>query len=459
MRWVPGHVRAASPVVGTTKPRQVRPSVALPIATLIMAGWLGIQLLLAGCAHSSAHGGGTPAGSGASATSIASAGRSSQVQPERLAGASLRLDGSPGVPLVNLKTSTLYVPILCGTPSPLSACSKTARHAVDLINIAQCNVQSASNCRVVARAMAGKSPFDAALDERTDTLYVVNQFAASVSVISGATCNAMVLRGCGRPLATVKVGKFPQGIAFNPATRSVYVANTAGNSVSVINAASCNAATTLGCDQPVKTVKDGLAPAAVAVDVATDTVYVVNGQHTVSVIDGATCNGYIAAGCSQTPPLITAGFEPYWAAVDEATNTIYVPNNEVDTVSVINGATCNATHISGCGQRPTSVGTGPAPSFVAIDPELHTLFVANQNDDTISEINIAACNAKAKVDCPALAKSEQAVQNPPAGFSADAFALAPDTGTIYLVDAGGVDFLVVTSIGHCNASDTSGCSM
>ena len=37
-------------------------------------------------------------------------------------------------------------------------------------------------------------------------------------------------------------------------------------------------------------------------------------------------------------------------AVDQNTDTIYVANAGDNTVSVINGATCNAQNTSGCGQ-------------------------------------------------------------------------------------------------------------
>ena len=75
------------------------------------------------------------------------------------------------------------------------------------------------------RARVGSSPLAAAVDERTDTVYVVNGNNGTVSVLNGARCNARVTRGCGRPVATVKVGKFPVAAVVNPATRTLYVAN------------------------------------------------------------------------------------------------------------------------------------------------------------------------------------------------------------------------------------------
>ena len=277
-----------------------------------------------------------------------------------LPGGSVVLGGSPGVPLANPKTSTVYIPVQCTT----SSCS-TPEHVVDIVNAAKCNASVISGCRVVARAAAGKFPTAAALDQRTDTLYVTDG-AGTVTVVNGARCNAHVTSGCARPLATIKIGGFPVAAAFNPRTRTVYVASPAGQ-VFVIDAARCNTVTTAGCGKPVKMVKDPLGPDAVDVNVATNTVYAANGGSngngdTVSVINGATCNGSTGTGCGHKPPTIRVGVNPFWDVVDQATNTVYVANHNDGTVSVINGATCNATVTSGCAHTPRAVTTGAGAS-------------------------------------------------------------------------------------------------
>jgi hypothetical protein len=70
------------------------------------------------------------------------------------------------------------------------------------------------------------------------------------------------------------------------------------------------------------------------------------------------------------PPTVTVGnaANPDGLAVDEATDTVYVVNTADDTVSVINGAACNAATASGCGQTPTTVPVGAQNfGYVAID--------------------------------------------------------------------------------------------
>ena len=372
-------------------------------------------------------------------------------------GGSVLLDGSPGVPLANPKTSTVYVPIQCTT----SSCT-TPGHVMDIISAATCNTTTVSGCRVVARAAAGPSPLAAALDQRTDTVYVADG-AGTVTVVNGARCNAAVTSGCATPLATINTGRFLVAAAFNPQTRTVYVASLAGQ-VFVIDAARCNAVTTSGCGKPVKSVKDKAGPGAVAVDVATDTVYAANAGpsdngDTVSVINGATCNGSTGTGCGQTPRTIKVGADPRWDIVDQATNTVYVANHNDGTVSVINGATCNATVTSGCAHIPPAVTTGAAASFAGIDAAVHTVFAVNTNDDTLSAINTQTCRGGMTSGCPKLAPAQQAAPNNGPRYNPfpGQFALIPRLSSLYLVNVGGGNILSVINPGRCDAIHATGC--
>jgi DNA-binding beta-propeller fold protein YncE len=359
------------------------------------------------------------------------------------------LGGSPGVPVADARTGTVYVPI-------------QSSDAVDVIDAAACNARVRSDCRVVARVRVGRSPLAAAIDARTDTIYVVNGSAGTVSVLDGARCNARVTGGCGRAVATIRVGRMPVAAAFNPATRTVYVANLKGRSISVINAARCNAVTRRGCGRAARTVPDRHGPDAVDVDVATDTVYAANSGtsgngDTVSVIDGAACNGSTGRGCGRVPRTIKVGSGAFWVTVDQASDAVYVANNNDGTVSVINGARCNSKVTSGCASRPPAVTTGASAGFVAIDSRLHTVFAINQGDGTLSAINTRTCNGTVTSGCPKRAPNRQAAFSPPSGYNPNAFALIPRTGTAYLVNVGGESFLSVMSIRRCSAAGTSGC--
>jgi DNA-binding beta-propeller fold protein YncE len=373
------------------------------------------------------------------------------------ASGSLSLGASPGVPVANPKTDTVYVPLQCGNPS---MCSATPGRALDVLRASSCTAAALTSCRVVARAVVGESPLAAVIAEETDTVYVADG-SGNVSVVNGARCNARVTSGCSKPLAAIHTGGFPVAAAYDPATGTVYVASLSGK-VFVIDAAECNSRTTEGCGEPVKAVSDSRGPDGVAVDVATDTVYAANSGiggdgHTVSVIDGATCNGGEGGGCGQTPRLINVGNNPFWDVVDQATDTVYVANFNDGTVSVIDGASCNAKVTSGCGQTPPTVRTGSGVAFLVLDTSRHTVFALNQSTDTMSAIDTTTCSGTSSTGCPVFAADEGLPFNPPSGGNANAFAFVPSTGTAYLVNVGGEDFLKPARITGCSAIDSSGC--
>jgi DNA-binding beta-propeller fold protein YncE len=383
---------------------------------------------------------------------------------QRTAIGAVVLDGSPGTPAADTRTGTLYVPIQC--PDSFCSTDKPAR-VVDVINAATCNAKVRSGCHVVARATVGTSPTAAVVDEKTDTIYVTNSVTdgndGTVSVVNGARCNARVTLGCGTPVATIKLGGFVVAAALNPATHTLYVADLKG-SVDVIDVAACNAVTTNGCTRPVRKISDSQGPAALDIDPVTNTVYAVNNGDsdngdTVSVINGATCNGTDGSGCGQVPPSTKVGSGAFWAAVDQAHHTVYVTNDNDGTVSVINGARCNARVASGCGQAWPTVTTGANPEFVALDPSSGTAFVVNHVDDTLSAINTGTCNGTTTSGCAARARNVQATRHQNPGFNSfpNELALVPATGSAYVVNVGGADVVSVASVSRCNATDVSGC--
>jgi DNA-binding beta-propeller fold protein YncE len=414
------------------------PRSARPPAKMLVVALIGVLALA--CAHP---------GSSAAAASANGAQRGSVV-----------LSGSPGVPVANPRTDTVYVPIQCAT----SFCSTPAMgRVVDVIDAARCEAKVISGCRVLATVRVGKSPLAAVLDPSTDTIYVVNG-AGSVSVVNGARCNATITRGCTRAIATITTGGFTVAGAVDPATRTLYVASLKGD-VFAIDIARCNAITTSGCRQQVKKIVDRGGPGAVDVDDATDTVYAANvgasgnGGDTLSVIDGAQCNGSDGRGCDRAPRTITVGSNPRWDAVDQATNTVYVANFNDGTVSVINGARCNATVGAGCKRRPTPVTTGAGVGFVAIDALRHTVFAVNSGDDTLSAINTTRCDGTHAAGCPKLAPAQQASSDQGPGYAQfpQQIALLPRTGTGYLVNVGGSNVLAVADVSRCDAVNTSAC--
>jgi DNA-binding beta-propeller fold protein YncE len=290
---------------------------------------------------------------------------------------------------------------------------------VSVFDDRSCNATDQAGCAAVETLQVpGGNPFDVAVDSATDTIYVATITASGpdlISVFNGATCNATNTRDCNQTPATVAVGSSGDApnnssleLAVNPATNTIYASNifnTAffepppylGNSVYVINGATCDAAdmscgqtpaaVTLASNPPV-----GSNPVGIAVDQATDTIYTANladGETagTVSVINGAICNGHDPNGCGQTPATAPAGFGAIAIAIDQLTNQVYAANIEDTSVTTINGATCNGTNATSCDDTRTDATVGDNPSAISVDPAVDTAYVADTEGVSVIPLN------------------------------------------------------------------------
>jgi hypothetical protein len=238
-----------------------------------------------------------------------------------------------------------------------------------------------------------------ALNPNTQTLYEANQVDNTVSVVDTTVCNKHNRTGCKQSWPTIAVGANSRFVGINKLTNTVYVVNTMGNTLSVINGATCNRQTTSGCVQ-LTTTPVGNTPQQIEVDETTNTIYVVNqGDGTVSVGNGAVCNASNTSGCNQSWPTVTVGQLPQALALNPTNHTLYVANTNDNTVSVINALHCNGTDISGCGQTPATIPVGEAPRAVGIVTATNTVFVANRDELTVSVIDGSTCNGTQTSGC------------------------------------------------------------
>ncbi len=329
------------------------------------------------------------------------------------------------------------------------------------MNASRCNALHTSGCASTpARVTVGNNPDSIAIDEATNTIYVANEYGDTVSVINGATCNAKVTSGCDKTPAAVRDGMGPAAVGVNQGTDTVYVANwgnETGNTVSVINGRTCNGRVTVGCDKAPATVKIGTGPAGLVVDQANDTVYAgtvaPKGAEAIWVIDGATCNSTTKSGCGQKPSSVRVGTgsinQNIAFAVDPATETLYATNWQSDTLSMIDTAICNAAISSGCAQTPKVARVGQGPTGIALDLATHTLYVANLTDNTVSVLDAATCNAKTNWGC-SRRPSRLLRSSEPTWATMD-----PATDTVYVPGGSTVS---VFDGAVCNAAVTSGCA-
>jgi DNA-binding beta-propeller fold protein YncE len=284
---------------------------------------------------------------------------------------------------VNRITNTIYL-------------ATTDDNTLTVINGLTCNSTTTSGCTSLATTAVGNVPQQIAVDEITNTIYVVNQGDGTASVINGAVCNGTDTSGCGQAWPTVTVGQSPQALAFNPNDHTVYVANTNDNTVSVINTLHCNATDSSGCGQTPATIPVGAKPRSVGIVFATNTVFVGNRNDlTVSVIDGSTCNGTNTSGCGSMPPAVLVGAFPSTAgngnnllgrniAVDSMKHIIYIPNIGDSDIATLDANDCRAGHVNGCHVKIVHERMGGFPVVATVDEGSETVYVANNDDGTVS---------------------------------------------------------------------------
>src|SRR6185295_2712695 len=142
----------------------------------------------------------------------------------------------------------------------------------------------------------------------------------------------------------IQTGAGPQAIAVNPATNKIYVANDGSATVTVID----------GSNNTTATVVVGSHPIAIAVNPVTNKIYVANnGSANVTVIDGST----------NTTTNVTVGTNPSAVAINPVTNKIYVANTNSGNVTVINGSD-NSTATVTVGSTPVSVAVNPVTNKI-----------------------------------------------------------------------------------------------
>jgi len=322
-------------------------------------------------------------------------------------------------------------------------------NALWMIDTATCNASTTSGCAHPTQvATDGQDPIGVVVDTDTGTVYAVNGGSDSVAVIDARTCNATDHRGCGAAPALVTVPGGPEFLALDSATDTVYVADTGSGTVSVIDGRNCNAESHRGCGAAPASVSVGAGAFPIAVDQSSNSVYV-GTDEAVAVIDGSSCDATTTGGCSRRPVVVPVDNQPAGVAVDDADHSVYV-SGESGTVAVIDAATCNGRVSTGCATRPSSVGVGSDPRGDAVDPATGTVYVTNAGSGTVSMLDTSACNASAASGCAATPKSFAV------GASPRRVALDPTTGTLYVVNV--LDNTVsVIQEASCNAHDRAGC--
>jgi YVTN family beta-propeller protein len=196
---------------------------------------------------------------------------------------------------------------------------------------------------------------------------------------------------------TITVGATPYAVAVNPATNKVYIGNQGSSDVTVITEAT----------NATGSISVGPVSHEIAVNPVTNRIYEIDDSANVTVIDGATNTASLIA---------LPGADPNGIAVNPATDMVYVTQHvssvNSNFVVVINGATNGIV-------ATLNPGNGPVQGGLGIDPITNRFYVANYVDGTVAVFD-GATNAL--------------IATVPVGNSPEGLTVNPETNKIYVVN-------------------------
>lgn len=247
---------------------------------------------------------------------------------EKVATASVKVGKEPVALAINETTNRIYV-------------ANNAGGSVSVID--------GTNDVVVATVNVGNLPYVLAVNPVTNKVFVSNTFSDVITLIDGAT-NAT---------STIKAGS-ADSIVIDTKRDRAYLTGWEGTSLTVLDSKPA----IIG-----KVQMGGMHLWGMAVDEAGERLYVTRaGNAELAIVDEA----------SGSVTNIATGASPCAVAVNPATNLIYVVNHEDDTVTVIDGTQ---------GKAFATVKVGKKPQGIVVDAKVNRIYVANVHGDSVSVID------------------------------------------------------------------------
>lgn len=230
---------------------------------------------------------------------------------------------------------------------------------------------------------------------------VVPSDAGNISAYSINSANGSLTPVAGSPFAA---GRNPTGVTANPAGTYLYAPNFEGQSISVFRIEASGALTSVGASSTnfpqTNTVRNGVAPAAVAITPNGQYAYSANKSRTNAPTVGPIGSGTVTVfrvesnGSLTAIQNVPAGVDPIALAIDGSGRSLYVANNELpdDPTTVVveqNRGHVTVFPINSDGTLGTSSSyvAGLLPQAVTVDPAGGTVFVANSGEPAVSLFN------------------------------------------------------------------------
>ena len=238
------------------------------------------------------------------------------------------------------------------------------------------SVLNANTGEELDRIPVGNEPHGLAVDQARGMVYVANYKDNTVFMFDART---------NEKLGSITVGKGPRNIVLDAFTGNIFVTNMEENTVSLVNpqrgreiARMAAGAKPVGIDfnmltralyvsnaadgtvsvfrngRQVKTINVGPNPRGIQINILTNQVFVnVAGESTVAVIDGFS---------DRIRQKLQVGERNYVASLDITSNTLYVANQDSDSISVISAGGNFGTFGNGM-FREGFFNNGPLPGF------------------------------------------------------------------------------------------------
>ena len=211
------------------------------------------------------------------------------------------------------------------------------------------------------------------MNEATDKIYVVNRCGSDRTCASAGRMT--VIDGPSNNTINLETGPAIRAVAVNPETNRIFVVNATSNTISVFDGAT-NLATAV----------EIAGPAAIAVNSATNRIYVAARGNKLAVIDGA--NNAIT--------IVPLASEAAALSVNPVTNQIYLLSPAGKSISVVDGATNDIN----------TLPAAHAPISAAVNPVTNQFYVAaiNSNDVALMDgvtNSFAAVTVNASLPSPA----------------------------------------------------------
>ncbi len=281
---------------------------------------------------------------------------------------------------------------------------------------------------VTTSAQDANAPHGIAINPVTNKIYLADYKGDTITVIDGATNAVSTISDPPYSINTAE----NWAVAVNTVTNYVYVADQNAGTVDVFQGA-----TTATPAHYVTSIAVGSFPAAIVVNPVTDMVYVAaEGSGQVTVIDGG--SNMLATPISA---ISTGSISPNSIAINPATNLIYVTGSNSPYLLVIDGSTNALAQLpTPSNPNPNPITIGTTPESIAVNPATNQIYVANMGSNTVSVIK---------------GSTDLVIASPGTGSQPVAVAVNPVTNQIYVANQGGSNTTIIDGATNVSTNVTT----